>query len=122
MPLELGVCDYPEHIGFEEWAVFPKKMRELGLTYVRIGEFAWSKLEPSAGNYQFAWLDAAIKALHQEGLRVVLGTPTATPPAWLVRAHPEILPVDVVVGPCRRAIAPASARLRSGGRRGRRGS
>ncbi len=94
MPLSLGVCDYPEHIPADEWAVFPKKMRELGLTYVRIGEFAWSKLEPSAGNYQFAWLDAAIDALHAEGLRVVLCTPTATPPAWLVRLHPEILPVD----------------------------
>jgi Beta-galactosidase len=48
MPLELAVCDYPEQVPPEEWAVFPKKMRELGLSYVRIGEFAWSKLEPRA--------------------------------------------------------------------------
>jgi beta-galactosidase len=95
MPLELAVCDYPEQVPSEEWAVFPKQMRELGLSYVRIGEFAWSKLEPRDGEYHFAWLDAAIDALHAEGLKVVLGTPTATPPAWLVRAHPGILPVDV---------------------------
>jgi beta-galactosidase len=88
MSLQLGVCDYPEQVPLEEWTVFPKKMRELGLTYVRIGEFAWSKLEPSAGNYQFEWLDNAIEALHAEGLWVVLGTPTATPPAWLVRLYP----------------------------------
>ena len=94
MPLQLAVCDYPEHVSSQEWAQFPKKMRQLGLTYVRIGEFAWSKLEPSAGNYQFAWLDSAVEALHAEGLKVVLGTPTATPPAWLVRQYPSILPVD----------------------------
>ena len=94
MPLHLAVCDYPEQVPPEEWALFPKKMKALGLTYVRIGEFAWSKLEPSRGQYDFAWLDASIAALHAEGLRVVLGTPTATPPAWLIRAHPDILPTD----------------------------
>ncbi len=91
---KLGVCDYPEHVSREEWLTFPKRMKELGLTFVRVGEFAWSKLEPSRDQWNFAWLDEAIDALHAEGLRVVLGTPTATPPAWLIRAHPEILPVD----------------------------
>ncbi len=94
MPLQLAVCDYPEQLSPEEWAQFPKKMRQLGLTFVRIGEFAWSKLEPQAGQYNFAWLDLAIEALPVEGLKVVLCTPTATPPAWLIRAYPSILPVD----------------------------
>jgi beta-galactosidase len=91
---KLGVCDYPEHVSREEWLTFPKRMKELGLTFVRVGEFAWSKLEPQRDQWSFEWLDEAIDALHAEGLRVVLGTPTATPPAWLIRAHPEILPVD----------------------------
>jgi beta-galactosidase len=95
MPLQLGVCDYPEQISEQEWLTFPKRMKALGLCYVRVGEFAWSKLEPSAGAYSFDWLDRVIDALHNEGLEVVLCTPTATPPAWLVRAHPEILPVDI---------------------------
>jgi beta-galactosidase len=94
MPYQLAVCDYPEHVSREEWLTFPKRMKQLGLTYVRIGEFAWSKLEPRRDQFRFDWLDEAIDALHAEGLRVVLGTPTATPPAWLVRAHPEILPID----------------------------
>jgi beta-galactosidase len=94
MPLQLGVCDYPEHVSREEWLSFPKRMKAFGLTYVRVGEFAWSKLEPQRDQWNFAWLDEAIDALHAEGLRVVLGTPTATPPAWLIRAHPDILPVD----------------------------
>ncbi len=94
MPLQLGVCDYPEHVSREEWLTFPARMRALGLTYVRVGEFAWSKLEPHRDEFRWEWLDEAIEALHAEGLRVVLGTPTATPPAWLIRAHPDILPVD----------------------------
>jgi beta-galactosidase len=95
MPLQLGVCDYPEQISEQEWQTFPKRMKALGLRYVRVAEFAWSKLEPSARAYSFDWLDRVIDALHKEGLEVVLCTPTATPPAWLVRAHPEILPVDI---------------------------
>lgn len=70
-------------------------MREGGLQVVRVAEFAWSRLESRVGAYDFTWLDRAIETLAAEQLRVVLGTPTAAPPAWLVRAHPEILPVDV---------------------------
>ena len=94
MSLQLGVCDYPEQISELEWQTFPERMKALGLKFVRVAEFAWSKLEPSAGDYKFEWLDRVIDALHLEGLQVVLCTPTATPPAWLARAHPEILPVD----------------------------
>jgi beta-galactosidase len=69
-------------------------MREAGLSIVRIGEFAWAKMEPAEGDFQWDWMDQAIKTLAAEGLGVVLGTPTAAPPAWLVQSHPEILPVD----------------------------
>ena len=66
----------------------------MGLTYVRIAEFAWSKMEPSEGVFDWQWLDDAVEALHAEGLKVVMCTPTATPPAWLIRKHPEILCTD----------------------------
>jgi beta-galactosidase len=92
---QLAVCDYPEQISPKEWASFPAKMRDLGIAYVRIGEFAWSRLEPARDQFKFDWLDAAFRQLHQAGLKVVLCTPTATPPAWLVRQYPEILPVGV---------------------------
>ncbi len=69
-------------------------MFEMGLRIVRIGEFAWSRLEPSAGNYTWEWLDGAIATLGDARLQVVLGTPTATPPRWLVKQHPEILARD----------------------------
>ena len=69
-------------------------MRDMSISFVRIGEFAWSKLEPKRGAYDFAWLDRAIDVLGKAGLKVVLGTPTATPPKWLMDEYPDIAPVD----------------------------
>ena len=90
----LGVCYYPEHWPRERWAEDAQRMKALGLTYVRIGEFAWSCLEPDPGHFTWEWLDEAIETLGRAGLRVVLGTPTATPPKWLIDQHPEILGYD----------------------------
>ncbi|MGE3798613.1 MAG: beta-galactosidase, partial [Thermomicrobiales bacterium] len=89
----LGVCDYPEHVPWEQWKHYPERQRKLGLTYVRLAEFAWSKVEPREGEFEWGWLDDAVEALATAGLKVVMCTPTATPPAWLIRKHPEILPV-----------------------------
>ena len=93
-----GVCYYPEHWHQSQWDDDATMMAELGLTYVRIGEFAWSRLEPNPGEYNFDWLDAAIASLTHAGLKVVMGTPTATPPKWLIDQYPEILPVDPDTG------------------------
>ncbi|RTI24056.1 beta-galactosidase, partial [Thermus scotoductus] len=90
----LGVCYYPEHWPKARWKEDARRMRELGLAYVRIGEFAWALLEPAPGRPEWGWLDEALATLAGEGLEVVLGTPTATPPKWLVDRYPEILPVD----------------------------
>ncbi|MEM7463715.1 MAG: beta-galactosidase [Pseudomonadota bacterium] len=91
---ELGVCYYPEHWPEEIWAEDARQMVDLGLTWVRIGEFAWSRLEPARGQYEFDWLERAIDILASAGLKIVLGTPTATPPKWLVDEMPDMLAVD----------------------------
>jgi beta-galactosidase len=90
----LGVCYYPEQWPEEMWADDAARMKALGLTYVRIGEFAWAKIEPGPGRADFAWLDRAVEILGDAGLKIVLGTPTAAPPVWLTDLYPEILPVD----------------------------
>lgn len=92
--MRTGVCYYPEHWPESQWAKDAQHMRKLGLSVVRIGEFAWSKLEPTANNYQFEWLDRAIETLHDAKLDVILGTPTATPPAWLTAGNADMLAVD----------------------------
>ena len=92
--MKLGVCYYPEHWDPALWADDAAQMAAMGLSWVRIGEFAWSRLEPTPGTYDFAWLDQAIDTLHAAGLKVVLGTPTATPPKCLVDGDPGMLAVD----------------------------
>jgi beta-galactosidase len=89
----LGVCYYPDHWPRERWADDARAMADLGIRRVRVGEFAWALLEPEPGRFAFGWLDEAIDALAAAGLAVILGTPTATPPKWLIDRHPEILPV-----------------------------
>ncbi|WP_323012787.1 beta-galactosidase [Devosia sp.] len=92
--MKLGVCYYPEHWPEARWAVDARMMREAGIRLVRVGEFAWSRLEPEAGRYAFDWLERAIDVLASEGLQVIIGTPTTTPPKWLVDRMPDLLPVD----------------------------
>lgn len=94
MKRSLGVCYYPEHWPESQWAEDAARMADLGLTWVRIGEFAWSRMEPVEGRYDWGWLDRAIDTLGRAGLQVVLGTPTATPPRWMLTKHPDMLAVD----------------------------
>lgn len=92
--MKLGVCYYPEHWPESQWTEDARRMKALGISIVRVGEFAWSKLEPVRNEFHFDWLTNAIDILHAEGLEVVLGTPTATPPKWLIDEKPSILAVD----------------------------
>lgn len=91
--LRLGVCYYPEQWNPSRWREDAERMVALGIELVRIGEFAWSRIEPRAGQFAWEWLDRAVETLATAGLEVVMGTPTACPPKWLVDAHPEILAV-----------------------------
>ncbi|MGZ6022836.1 MAG: beta-galactosidase, partial [Rhizomicrobium sp.] len=92
--MKLGVCYYPEHWPEEWWADDARAMTEMGISWVRIGEFAWSRIEPEPGRFDWGWLDRVMETLHAAGLCIVLGTPTATPPKWLVDRDPSMLAVD----------------------------
>jgi beta-galactosidase len=63
-------------------------MQQARMNVVRVAEFAWSRMEPREGAYDFGWLDRAIALAGERGMSVVLGTPTATPPAWLTAKYP----------------------------------
>jgi beta-galactosidase len=91
--MRLGVCYYPEHWPESMWKDDAARMKALGIDRVRIAEFAWSRIEPSPGEYNWAWLDRAIDVLADADLKVVMCTPTATPPKWLIDRHPDILPI-----------------------------
>ncbi|KVE40179.1 beta-galactosidase [Burkholderia sp. BDU5] len=89
--MRIGVCYYPEHWPESMWAEDARRMKTLGIEQVRIGEFAWSRIEPSPGEFDWGWLDRAIDVLGAAGLDVVMCTPTATPPKWLIDRHLDIL-------------------------------
>lgn len=92
--MQYGVAYYPEHKTKEELQHDLKLLKESGINTVRMGEFAWCKMEPKPGEYQFDWLEEAVMELGEAGIRSIICTPTACPPAWLVYAHPEVLYVD----------------------------
>jgi beta-galactosidase len=93
--MRLGVCYYPEHWPEAWWAEDAQQMAALGIRQVRIGEFAWSRIEPEPGCFDWGWLDRAVATLAAAGLRIVLATPTATPPKWLVDQDPSMLAVGM---------------------------
>ncbi len=88
--------DYnPEQWTENIWQEDARLMNEAGVNLVSLGIFAWAKLEPADGQYDFGWLDRIMDLLHTHGVQINLATPTASPPAWLVREHPEMLPVTM---------------------------
>ncbi len=94
--MKLGVCYYPEHWPESWWPDDAQRMREIGIRVVRLAEFAWSQIEPDPGRFDWAWLDRAVEVLHAAGLQLVMCTPTAAPPKWLIDAHPDVLAVDAM--------------------------
>ncbi len=90
-PLGLGAAWYPEQWPESRWETDLRLMEEAHITFVRVGEFAWSTMEPSEGNFQLEWLAHAVRAAEKHHIAVVLGTPGAAPPAWLTSKYPDTL-------------------------------
>ena len=92
-PLMLGASWYPEQWPESQWGADLDRMQRAGINMVRIGEFAWSSLEPAEGNYQLDWMERAVNEAGKRGIVTIIGTPTDTPPAWLTSKYPETLRV-----------------------------
>lgn len=99
-----GVDYYPEQWVFpyagtdenpeSQWEADAQLMVKAGINVVRLGEYSWGLCEREEGKYQFDWLKRVMDIMARHNIKIVLGTPTAAPPIWLARKHPEILPVD----------------------------
>lgn len=89
--LMLGAAWYPEQWPESRWEADLSLMEAAHVHFVRIGEFAWSSMEPNEGDYKLDWLDHAVRAAERHHIAVVMGTPTAAPPAWLTSKYPETL-------------------------------
>ncbi len=87
--LHIGAAYYPEHWPETVWPEDVRLMQAAGLNVVRMGEFAWSTMEPTSGEFHFEWLERAINMFAEANIQVVLGTPSAAPPAWLMQQSPD---------------------------------
>ncbi len=87
----LGVDYYPEQWESARMEADMDRILELGGNVIRIGEFAWHRMEPEEGRFEFSYFDGVIAMAKAKGLQIIFGTPTATPPAWLIRKYPDIL-------------------------------
>lgn len=87
--MKIGVDYYPEQWDSTLWENDVERMAQIGVKVVRLGEFAWSCLEPQPDQFDFAWLDTIVAMLSEKGIEIVLGTPTNCPPLWLYRRYPD---------------------------------
>lgn len=84
----------------EQWdqATIDADMRlfkQANINLLTLPVFAWAKLEPREGVYDFGWLDALLEQMHANGIGACLATPTTAQPAWLSKQYPEVLPADI---------------------------
>src|SRR5258706_5958327 len=92
--LQLGTAWYPEQWPESRWEADLQLMQNAHITFVRVGEFAWSRMEPSEGHYDLDWLVRAVRLAEKHHIKVVMGTPSAAPPAWLTSRYPDTLRID----------------------------
>jgi len=91
----LGTCYYPEHWPEELWEDDLRRMLDTGIEVIRIAEFAWNKVEPREGEFNYEFFDRFLDIAEKVGMKVIFCTPTATPPAWLTNKYPEVLNADI---------------------------
>src|SRR3954469_5231431 len=87
--MRIGVYYYPEHWPREEWDRAFANMEKLGFEFVHMAEFAGENMEPEEAKFDFEWLDKAVELAARHHLKIILCTPTPTPPAWMYEKYPE---------------------------------
>lgn len=92
--MRLGADYYPEQWDRSRWATDAEMMKAAGIRLIRIAEFTWSLSEKSEGKFDFSWIDEIIGFFGKFGIKVVMCTPTACPPKWMVDRYPDILQED----------------------------
>jgi beta-galactosidase len=89
-----GIYYYPEHWKENQWERDIKKIADMGYEFVHLAEFAWFKMEPTEGKFEFAWLDKVVNLCTKYKIKVLMCTPSATTPAWMRINYPETFIMD----------------------------
>ncbi len=90
-----GTYYFPDHWPEEMWEKDAQMMQDAGINLIKTGEGAWATFEPSEGQFDFAWMDRAINVFAAHGIKVILGTPSYSPPAWLYAQYPDVGAMDI---------------------------
>lgn len=85
-----GTAYYSEYMPYERLDKDVELMQQAGISVVRMGESSWGLWEPWDGEFEYAWMDRVIDRMQKAGIKVILGTPTYSVPAWMYKEHPEI--------------------------------
>jgi len=86
-----GAAYYPEYMPYERLDKDVELMKQAGISVVRIGESSWGLWEPEDGRFEYAWMDRVVDRMQKAGIKVIMGTPTYSIPAWMYKKHPEIV-------------------------------
>jgi beta-galactosidase len=86
-----GAAYYTEYMPYERLEQDVQLMQQAGINVVRVGESSWGLWEPADGRFESAWMDRVVERMSKAGIKVIMGTPTYSIPAWLYKQHPEIL-------------------------------
>src|SRR5262245_44421133 len=86
-----GVAYYPEYMPYDRLDQDVQLMQKAGISVVRIGESSWGLWEPEDGKFEFAWMDRVVDRMQKAGIKIIMGTPTYSIPAWMYKKHPEIV-------------------------------
>lgn len=97
--MRIGADYYPEHWEHSRWKTDVEMMKYAGIKVIRVGEFAWSLYEPTENNYEFEWMDKAVDYFGNAGIKIIMCTPSATPPKWMCDKYPEIFQDDIQGNP-----------------------
>lgn len=93
--MRIGADYYPEHWDKSRWKIDAEMMVQAKIKVIRIGEFSWSLYEAEEDKYDFSWMDEVLDFFGGYGIKVVLCTPSATPPKWMTDKYPEIFQDDI---------------------------
>jgi beta-galactosidase len=88
-----GVAYYDEYTPVDRIDEDARLMKAAGISVVRIAESTWGTLERQPGQFDFRHVDRMLAAMHAQGIKVIVGTPTYAGPTWLAKQHPDILVV-----------------------------
>jgi len=92
--ISTGIYYYPEHWNENQWERDIKRIADMGFEFIHLAEFAWYKMEPVEGKFDFAWLDKVVSLCAKNNLKIVMCTPSATTPAWMRINYPETFIMD----------------------------